>query len=298
MISILSFPERGPYGKASWRGNTSGYILGELLKHYKPKLFVDPAEGSGTSRDVSRELGIEYRGFDLHSGFNLLKDNLLRRLPRYADYVFFHPPYYNIIAYSGGVWGKTPHPDDLSRCGSPEEFLQKLEIALLNIYEAVCKGGNYSVLVGDVRKNGWYWSLQSDIIQFAPGKLEGIVIKAQHNCDSADKNYAGRFIPIYHEYILNFKKGNLVVSLLECATTATKRLSMLHGVTWKAVIETALQKLGGKASLDEIYELVSKEAEEKIKLNPQHWKDKIRQVLQKYAFPLKRGVWGLNASAA
>jgi len=73
---------------------------------------------------------------------------------------------------------------------------------------------------------------------------------------------------------------------------------MLHRATWKAVIETALQKLGGKASLDEIYELVSKEAEEKIKLNPQHWKDKIRQVLQKYAFPLKKGVWGLNASAA
>ena len=27
MKSVMSFPERGNYGKSSWRGNTSGYVI-------------------------------------------------------------------------------------------------------------------------------------------------------------------------------------------------------------------------------------------------------------------------------
>lgn len=206
ITSVMSFPDRGPYGKASWRGNTSGRVIKALVEFFQPSLFVDPAEGSGTSRDVARELGIEYVGLDLHSGFNLLKDRLIERLPREADYIFFHPPYHSVIQYSGNVWGTEPHPDDLSRCKTPEEFLEKLKVALHNIYEAVRKNGHYSVQIGDLRKKGNYWSIQSDIIQIAPGKLEGVIIKVQHNCVSNRMRYSGKFIPIMHEYILNFKK--------------------------------------------------------------------------------------------
>lgn len=248
MNSILSFPERGPYGKSSWRGNTSGHVIKELLNYYMPKLFVDPAEGSGTSRDVAKELECNYIGLDLHSGFNLLKDRLLERLPRQADYIFFHPPYHDIIKYSGKVWG-TPHPDDLSRCSSPEEFMEKLQISLVNIYDAVCRNGHYTVMIGDVRKAGHYWSIQSDIIQIAPGRLEGVLVKAQHNCVSDSRQYGGRFIPIMHEYILNFKKEELVIGMIDCAMAATSRLTSLNRATWRAVVENALLKLGGKAKL-------------------------------------------------
>lgn len=296
MISILSFPDRGPYGKSSWRGNTSGRVIKALLEFFKPSLFVDPAEGGGTSRDVAKEMGIQYVGLDLHSGFNLLKDRLIEKLPREADYCFFHSPYHSIIQYSGNVWGKEPHPDDLSRCKSPEEFLEKLEIALVNIYEAVRKGGHYSVQVGDVRKNGHYWSIQSDIIQMAPGKLDGVIIKAQHNCVSDRINYSGKFIPIMHEYILNFKKDGLVVSFLDCTLNVREKLIALSNASWRAIVEWALRKLNGKANLEEIYAIIAENAQPKTLANP-HWKDKVRQVLQKIAVNVERGVWACKTAA-
>lgn len=291
--SVISFPDRGNYGKASWRGNTSGRVVKALLEFFRPSLFADPAEGSGTSRDVAKEMGVEYVGLDLHSGFNLLKDRLLERLPREADYVFFHPPYHNVIRYSGDVWGLDPHPDDLSRCESPEEFLHKLEMALFNIYEATKRGGHYSVQLGDLRKNGNYWSLQSDVIKVAPGKLEGIVIKAQHNCMSDKVNYSGNFIPIMHEYIINFKKDGLVISFLDCALQTSNHLRNLSDASWKAVISWALRELGGKGSLPDIYDAVSKGASEKLNGNS-NWQAKVRQVLQKHFSNFERGVWGLK----
>ena len=116
MNSIVSYPERGPYGRAGYRGNTSGYLVRDLLNFFRPAYFVDPAEGSGTSRDVARELGVPYTGLDLHSGFNLLRDSLSQRLSGLSpDFVFFHPPYHDIIKYSGEQWGGEAHPDDLSR---------------------------------------------------------------------------------------------------------------------------------------------------------------------------------------
>ena len=48
MKSVMSFPERGNYGNSNWRGNTSGYVIKELIQHFNPKLFVDACEGSGT----------------------------------------------------------------------------------------------------------------------------------------------------------------------------------------------------------------------------------------------------------
>ena len=41
MKSVMSFPERGNYGKSNWRGNTSGYVIKELIQHFDPKIFVD-----------------------------------------------------------------------------------------------------------------------------------------------------------------------------------------------------------------------------------------------------------------
>ncbi len=299
LTSVCSFPQRGPWGKSSWRGNCSGHIIKAMLEFFRPAIFCDPAEGSGTSRDVAEELrgggrNIEYYGFDLRSGFNLLKDRLIERLPRAADYIMFHPPYHNMIQYSGNVWGSFPHPDDLSRCKTVEEFLWKLETALYNIYEAVGKGGHYSVLIGDLRKNGDYLSLQSDLIQMAPGKLEGVIIKQQHNCVSERAAYSGEFIPIAHEYLLNFKKDSMVVGFLDCAIQSSMRLVSLSSATWKAVVTAALNRLGGKGSLEEIYKVIAEGAQEKAKANP-NWQAKVRQTLQGSALNVERGVWKLAA---
>lgn len=297
LTSIVSYPDRGDYGSSKYRGNCSGRLIKDLLGYFRPKLFVDPSVGGGTSKDVVEKHfpDIEFIGLDLHSGFNLLRDSLLNKLPRAADYVFWHPPYHNIIAYSGNMWGNKPHSDDLSHCKSPEEFIEKLRIALMNIYDAVKTGGHYSVLIGDLRKNGVYWSIQSDIIQIAPGKLDGVIIKTQHNVSSDKINYSANFVPILHEYCLQFKKDGFVIGVLDCALQTSKKLINLSAATWKSVVWNALQKLGGKANLAELYEVISKDATEKAKANP-NWQAKVRQTLQGMAVNVERGVWEAKAA--
>ena len=43
--SVISFPDRGPYGQSAYRGNTSGYPIEAFLRMFHPdprELFVDP----------------------------------------------------------------------------------------------------------------------------------------------------------------------------------------------------------------------------------------------------------------
>lgn len=239
--SIVSYKDRGLYGDAKWRGNCSGRLIKDLLLFFKPNYFCDPAEGSGTSRDVAKELGICYVGLDLYKGFNILKDSLLERIKDPADYIFFHPPYWDIITYSGNVWGTEPHPDDLSRAKSYEEFIEKLQIALYNIYDALTTGGHYSVLVGDIRKLGDFWSIQADVVKMAPGKIESIIIKEQHNCFSEKIFYSGKFIPIVHEYCINLRKDKFIIGFLTAAYKTSVELVNLSNATWKAIVKWSLK---------------------------------------------------------
>lgn len=210
MQSIISFPQRGPWGQSSWRGSCSGHIQRELIEHFKPTLFVDICEGSGTSRDVCRDMGIEYMGFDLHTGTDFTSDYILRLLPRPADLVFSHPPYAGMIDYgeTGTFTDKTLIDSDLSRCSSTAEFLEKSYLMLLNQREATREGGIYAVLIGDLRKKRKFHSFQADFIRMMPrDELISVTIKKQHNCLSDTNRYQGDFIPIRHEYLLVWKKG-------------------------------------------------------------------------------------------
>ena len=56
MKSVISYPNRGPWGKSNWRGNVSGFVIKDLIEHFRPKLLVDACEGSGTSGDVCRKM--------------------------------------------------------------------------------------------------------------------------------------------------------------------------------------------------------------------------------------------------
>ena len=100
--SIVSYENRGHYGKSNWRSNCSGHFVKEILEYYQPKVFVDPTVGSGTSADVIAEMrkegsDIEFYGLE-HSGFNILKDSLSERIGgKRADYIFTHPPYHSVI---------------------------------------------------------------------------------------------------------------------------------------------------------------------------------------------------------
>lgn len=201
--SVISHPSRGKWGQSSWRGNCSGYVYQDIFQQLQPQTFCDPMVGSGTSVEVAQEMGIEAFGLDLHSGFNILRHSILDATGKPVDLCLSHPPYHDMIVYSGNVY-PGEHPDDLSRCADPEEFMDKLQQALLNQREAVRHGGYYGTIIGDLRRNGQYWSFQADAIARMPGsELKAVLIKAQHNVQSASRQYAGMRLPrVSHEYIL------------------------------------------------------------------------------------------------
>lgn len=144
LTSVVSYPERGSWGDAKFRGNTTGWLIKELIEFYRPKSVLDPMEGSGTTRDVCRELGVEYNGFDLSKGFDLYSSPLPAK--RY-DLIFWHPPYWDIIRYSDDS-------RDMSNIRKFDEFMQKLFGGLERLSEYLTENGILVLLIGDVRKQG------------------------------------------------------------------------------------------------------------------------------------------------
>ncbi len=294
MKSVMSFPERGNYGNSNWRGNTSGYVIKELIEHFNPRLFVDACEGSGTSKDVCKEMGIEYVGLDLYKGQDFTKDYILTQLPRPADICFTHPPYHDMIAYSGSVYGKEILTGDTSHCRNVEEFISKSQVMLMNQREATKEGGIYCTLIGDQRGGslgkGNFRSYQSDFIQMMPKEeLLSVAIKLQHNCMSDTRIYNGSFIPIMHEYLLIWKKR--AKSLFAISFDIASELQSRVATNWRNAIRIVMMKLQ-KADLNTIYYEIEKVASNLIANNP-NYKAKIRQQLQKHYNNVERGVWSL-----
>ena len=203
MTSVVSYLNRGPFGDAKYPGNCSGRLIKNLILRYGAKRIGDPMQGSGTSRDVVdglnkyKKTGISYWGGDLRQGFDLTKQDL----PSKFDFVWIHPPYWNIIHYSNN------DPNDLSNCESYDTFRSLLMVCLKRCYEALELGGRLAVLIGDVRRGGKYTPIVKDVLNLPYGEIRSVIIKVQHNCTSDRKRY-GKMedVPIKHEYCVIFKK--------------------------------------------------------------------------------------------
>jgi len=203
MTSVVSYPNRCTlWGSSRYRGNCDGRLIKDLILKYGATKVADPMEGSGTSRDVVaglnryKRLGISYWGGDLRSGFDLTK----QELPGMFDFVWIHPPYWNIIEYGSGS-------GDLSNLESYERFREMLMVCLERCYRALELGGRLAILVGDVRRKGQYTPIIKDVMNFPHGEIRSVIIKVQHNCTSDRKRY-GKMedVPIRHEYCVVFKK--------------------------------------------------------------------------------------------
>lgn len=285
--SILSFPERGPWGDARYPGNSSGFVMLELLAALKPGFVIDVTAGSGTNVELCNNFGIRVLGLDLKDGFNALKESVLGRAGEPADLTWSHPPYWDVKRYSD-------NPDDLCACANEDEFLDKLHVLLLNQREATRPGGHYATLIGDRRKNGLYSSYQADCITRMPrDELKSVVIKTQHNISSARTSYALHYPLVAHEYLLVWRRAERsLYNLWRTLVTQTHRV--LDG-TWKALVHNVLIQLGDASSLTDIYAEVAETAPEAR--SKTHWQAKVRQTL--YAHPAvfrraDRGVWGLT----
>ena len=299
--TILSFPERGPWGDSSYRGNCSGWIQAMMMWRYDVQYFTELFSGGGSGYDVAKDMGVAYAGADLNpnpvrEGI-ICTDALADDVPEQfygADFLFMHPPYSALIniPYAGSMYDD---PDgslskrDLGQMQWPE-FIKALNKIICKYYASIDSGGRMGVLVGDIRRQGRFYSMLADMAR--PGELEQIYIKTQHNCVSNGRRYSGnRFTPIAHEYLVVLKKPAPYMADFVLPKLYRNDLrDNVNTVTWKQVVFAALKKLGGKGSLEDIYAEV--EGHKKTETN-KDWKAKIRQVMQLselFSSP-KRGVW-------
>lgn len=293
MNSIISYKERGLYGDSSYRGNCSGYVIRDLILHFfpntKPKKFIEIFSGGGTGKDVAKELGITNSiHLDLNNGWNAL----VNEIPSGSDFIFSHPPYWNIIKYEKQ---RNKYSEfDLSNDMAYEEFIRKLDIVNEKIYYSLVNGGRHATLIGDVRKQGQYYSIIKDMKWF--GKLESHIIKVQHNCLSDRKNYIDKsFVPIKHEHILIFKKNKIWVYNERYTKIITKNIINSVQITWRDIIQATIEFIGNKATVDDIYKIVIKSRKAQ---NNKHVREKIRQILNSNTnFVKVDNWWRLNIAS-
>lgn len=301
--TILSFPERGPWGDKKYRGNCSGYIQAFLIWKYDVTKLAELFAGSGTGSDVARDMNIDYIGADLNPNptrNNILSCNAITdEVPEEflnADMLFMHPPYGAEIhiPYANSMWQDTTDKNlansDLGQMNW-DKFIRTLNGIVMKYYAAMSKGSQMSILMGDVRRNGLH-SMLTDIVK--PGELQQIIIKAQHNCNSYGRTYTKRnFVPIVHEYIMILKKLAPYMIDFRLQTEYKVDIRDSDTATWRDVVNAVMEKLK-EANLEDIY----KELEDckKAQRNA-NWKAKVRQTLQlsSKCVNVSRGMWALAA---
>lgn len=159
--------------------------------------------GSGTTKAAADKMGVVSHLYDLHSGFDLMNSDI----PERPEFIFWHPPYWDIIKYSGVMYnadevkqryGYDPTQHDLSCIATWDEFVSAMNFAMMKQFAALEKGGRMAVLMGDIKKKGRLYSMIAEIAK--PGTLENIIIKAQHNCVSDRTQYMRTYSAIAAKY--------------------------------------------------------------------------------------------------
>lgn len=302
MESIVSYPDRGSYGRNSYRGNCSGLLIKDLIKQYKLQGLSDFMVGSGTTEDVVREAGIRGDFADLNRGYDMLSMDL----PNRAENIFWHPPYGDMIKYADsqykavdveaktGLSAETIRKHDLSSFQDWSEFVKWMNYCMMKQFTALEKGGRMFVLVGDMKRKGRLYSMIRDLI--CPGTMENIIIKAQHNCWSDRQSYSGSFVPIVHEYLLVTRKDAGLIVPVSWGTSREYDTRKFGDQSWRDLVYSVIQENGGEMSLKELYDAVKDSA--KAGRN-QHWQEKVRQTVQniKHFVRTERGCYALAPAA-
>lgn len=209
--SIVSYPDRGPFGDSLFRGNTSGYLIKDLIETYQPAFVYDPMEGSGTTRDVCKYLKVRYVGTDIHDGHDITNLTTRHRIERdkigdaALDMIFWHPPYWNMIGY-------TSDPGDLSQCATYDGFLNKCEDILKWLARLLVPGGFIALLLADLKKklSPVTYFLTDDITERSRMLRCGLskefrYIKIQHKTTSGG-DVGHLDVPMVHEYLTILRK--------------------------------------------------------------------------------------------
>ena len=202
LTSLYHFSRAGEYGDRNYPGNCGGRLIKDLLKYFQPQSVFDPMTGSGTCRDVCKELSIYCWSSDLHEDYDACDAT---RFPRGCfEFAWIHPPYWRQKLY-------TSDPRDLSRTPTLEAFLERYKLLIANCAGALVEGGKLAILMGDYtdREAGFvpltYYTKQ---LAFELGLRQCCtdIIRFSHGASSGKKVYRTSFIPGLHDVCMIFER--------------------------------------------------------------------------------------------
>jgi hypothetical protein len=202
LTSLYHFNRAGEYGDRSYPGNCGGNLIKDLLRYFKPFSVLDPMTGSGTCRDVCKELSVYCWSSDLHQGDDACDSS---RLPQDCfDFCWLHPPYWRQKLY-------TADPRDLSRTPTLDAFLDRYRLLIANCTGALAPGGKLAILMGDYsdREAGFVPLVyHTKRLAFACGLKQCCtdIIRFSHGASSGQKVYRSSFIPGLHDVCMLFEK--------------------------------------------------------------------------------------------
>jgi hypothetical protein len=201
LTSLYHRAEAGEYGHRGYPGNCGGNLIRDLLRFFQPNTVWDPMSGSGTCRDVCKELRIYCWSSDLHQGFDACAPSQFHDA---FAFCWLHPPYWRQKLY-------TDDPRDLSRTPTLDAFLERYQLLLRNSATALLPGGKLAVLVGDYSdKEAGFVPLvfYTKLLAFRAGLRQCCtdIIRFSHGASSSKKVYRSSFIPGLHDVCMVFEK--------------------------------------------------------------------------------------------
>jgi len=201
LTSLYHNADPGPYGDRAYPGNCSGNLVRDLLRFFDAGSVYDPMSGSGTCRDVCRELGLSCYSGDIRGGFDACEPHFDSTFA----FGWLHPPYWRQKLYADD-------PRDLSRSPTLDAFLARYRQLIASCARAIKPGGHLAVLMGDYydREFGFvplvYWT---KALAFEAGLRQCAtdIIRFSHGASSGRKVYRSRFIPGLHDVCALFEKA-------------------------------------------------------------------------------------------
>lgn len=207
--TIVSYPQRGPWGDGAWNGNTSGHLIMDLIDTYEPTKVLDPMEGSGTTRDVCAERSLTYLGYDIKKGDDILSPITQMKIFReveaigLVDMVFLHPPYWGMVRYSdkGNDLSNGPYSLWINRMTQIISFASRL----------LTPKGFIALLLADYRTGGQTYFLTDDVTTLGATLQAGLdkeirYIKVQHKTNSRGRVEIPGNVAFVHEYLTILRK--------------------------------------------------------------------------------------------
>jgi hypothetical protein len=157
--------------------------------------------GSGTCRDVCRELGIDCYSSDLHQNVDACD---VSQLPgERFEFAWIHPPYWRQKLYNSDS-------RDLSRAPTLDAFLARYRLLIANCARVLVPGGKLAILMGDYidRDVGFIpLTYHTQQLSFDLGLRQACpsIIRFTHGTTSSRKVYRTSFIPQLHDVCMVFE---------------------------------------------------------------------------------------------